>query len=92
MKATFIGSRRFGALIRLRDGSQWRPEIHRQQLWLHAALRIFLPILFPIIQRRHGNFRVFGIRPMHRLGIVPQRLLREPLRVTVLVKQMCLLV
>jgi len=29
---------------------------------------------------------------MHRLGIVPQRLLREPLRVTVLVKQMCLLV
>ena len=29
---------------------------------------------------------------MHRLGIMPQRLLREPLRVTVLVKQMCLLV
>jgi hypothetical protein len=42
-------------------------------------LRIFLPVLFPIRQRRHGDFRVFRIRPMHRLGVVPQRLLREPL-------------
>jgi hypothetical protein len=27
-------------LIRLRNGSNWHPEIHRQQLWSHAALRI----------------------------------------------------
>jgi hypothetical protein len=52
------------ALIRLRDGSQRRPKTHWQQFGLHAALRIFLPILFPIIQRRHGDFRVFRIRPM----------------------------
>jgi hypothetical protein len=69
-------------LIRLRDVSQRRLEIHQQQFGLHAALRIFLPILFPIRQRRHGNFRVFRIRPMHRLGVVSQRLLREPFRET----------
>ena len=39
-----------------------------------------------------GQVGVFRAGMMHRLGIVPQRLLREPLRVTVLVKQMCLLV
>jgi hypothetical protein len=27
----------FPALIRLHDGSQRRPEIHRQQLWLHIS-------------------------------------------------------
>ena len=70
------------ALIRLRDGSQRRPKTHWQQFGLHAALRIFLPILFPISQRRHGDFRVFRISPMHRLGVVAQRLLREPLRET----------
>jgi hypothetical protein len=37
-------------------------------------------VIFPIRQRRHGDLRVFRIRPMHRLGVVPQRLLREPLR------------
>ena len=37
--------------------------------------------LFPVIQRWHGDFRVFCVGVMHRLGIVPQRLLREPLRV-----------
>ena len=64
-------------LIRLRNGSQRRPEINRQQLELHAALRILLPILFPIIQRRHGDFGVFRAGMMYRLGIVPQRLLRD---------------
>jgi hypothetical protein len=49
------------ALIRLRDGSQRRPKTHWQQFGLHAALRIFLPILFPVRQRRHGDFRVFRI-------------------------------
>jgi hypothetical protein len=39
-----------------------------------------------------GQVGVFRAGMMHRLGIVPQRLLREPLRVTVLVKQICLLV
>ena len=58
-------------------GAFW-PEIQRQQFGLRATLRIFLPIFFPIRQRGHGDFRVFRIRPMHRLGIVPQRLLREP--------------
>ena len=52
-----------GVLIRLCDGSQRRPEIHRQQLWPHVALRILLPILFPIIQRRHGDFH---LRPAER--------------------------
>jgi hypothetical protein len=37
-------------------------------------------ILFPIRQRRHGDFRVFRVGMMHRLGVVPQRLLREPFR------------
>ena len=64
----------------MRDGSQRRPKTHWQQFVLHAALRIFLPILFPIRQGRHGDFRVFRIRPMHCLGVVAQRLLREPLR------------
>ena len=71
-------------LIRLCNRNRRRLEIHRHQLWLHTALRIFLPILFPIIQRRHGDFGVFRVRMMHRLGIVPQRLLREPLRVAAL--------
>ena len=44
---------------------------------------ISLRILFPISQRRHGDFRVFRISPMHRLGVVAQRLLREPLRETI---------
>jgi hypothetical protein len=39
-----------------------------------------------------GQVGVFRAGMMHRLGIVPQRLLREPFRVTVLVKQMWLLV
>lgn len=69
-------------LIRLRAGSRRRPKTHRQQLELHAALRIFLPILFPTIPRWHGDFRVFRMSPMHRLGIVPQRLLCEPFRET----------
>ena len=67
----FVIDYRNSVLIRLRDGSQRRPKTHWQQFGLHAALRIFMPILFPIIQRGHGDFRVFRIRPMHRLGIVP---------------------
>lgn len=46
--------------------------------WLHAALRLRLPILLPIIQRRQGDFGVFRIRSMHGLRIVahlPVRLL-----------------
>ena len=66
--------------IRLCGWHHRQPKIHRQQFGLHAALRILLPILFPTRQRRHGDFRVFRIRPMHRLGIVAQRLLCEPLR------------
>jgi hypothetical protein len=56
-------------MISLRENPDWsislracrgrRPKIHRQQLRLHAALRIFLPFLFPIIQRRHGDFGMF---------------------------------
>ncbi len=42
------------------------------------------PLLLPIIERRHGDFGVFRVGMMHRLGIVPQRLLREPLRVAAL--------
>jgi len=30
------------------------------------------PFLFPIIQRRHGDFGVFRVGMMHRLGIVPR--------------------
>jgi hypothetical protein len=46
-------------LIRLHDGSQWRPEICGQLLWLHISTFRFphfprAPFLFPIIQRRHG--------------------------------------
>ncbi|HAO79588.1 MAG TPA: hypothetical protein DCQ92_11555 [Verrucomicrobia subdivision 3 bacterium] len=47
------------ALIRLRDGSQRRPKTYWQQFGLPAALRIFLPLLFPISQRRHGDFGMF---------------------------------
>jgi hypothetical protein len=39
-KTAICCSRRPLALIRLCGASQRRPEIHRQQLWLHAALRI----------------------------------------------------
>lgn len=69
-------------LIRLRDGSQRRPKTHWWQFGLYAALRIFLPILFPTIPRWHGDFRVFRMSPMHRLGIVPQSLPGEPFRET----------
>jgi hypothetical protein len=41
--------------IRLHDGKQRRPEIHWKQFWLCAALRILPPIIFPIIQRWHGD-------------------------------------
>jgi len=75
-------------LIRLRDARQRHSEIHRQQLWFRATLRILLPILFPIIQRRHGDFGVFRVGMMHRLRIVPQRLLCEPLRVAALQRAM----
>ena len=43
-----------------------------------------LPLLLPIIQRRHRDLRVLRVGMMHRLGIVPQRLLREPLRIPAL--------
>jgi len=45
--------------------------------WVARCVVNFSPFLFPIIQRRHGNFGMFCVGVMHRLGIVPQRLLRE---------------
>jgi hypothetical protein len=41
----------------------------------------FWPFFFPIVQRRHSDFGVFRVGMMHRLGIMSQRLLCEPLRV-----------
>jgi len=78
-------ARRYQAQIplsRLYAGSQRRSEVPRQQLRLRAPLRIFPPILLPIIQRWHGDFRVLRMGPMHGLGIMPQRLLRKPFRKT----------
>ena len=71
--------------IRLRNGRQRYSKIYRQQPRLRDALQVLLPRLFRIIiQRRYGDFRVLRIRMMHGLGIMPQRLLREPFRVTTL--------
>jgi hypothetical protein len=50
--------------------------------FLLSAFRFFRPLLFPVIQRRHGDFGVFRAGMMHRLGIVPQRLLCEPFRIS----------
>jgi hypothetical protein len=38
----------------------------------------FPPILLPIIERRHGNLRLFGIGSVQRLCVVPQLLLSKP--------------
>ena len=67
-----------GCLIRLRDCRERCPKIHPQQFGLPVALQIFRPILFPISERRHGDFGMFGVCPVHRLGVVAKRLLREP--------------
>jgi hypothetical protein len=45
-------------------------RIQHHQLWLHVALRILLPILLPIVQRRHGNFGVLRAGTMHRLSVM----------------------
>jgi hypothetical protein len=75
-------AQRTGGSIGLGGWQHRQPKIHRQKIWVRAASRIFLPILFPIGQRWHRDFCVFRIRPMHRLGSVAQRLLREPLQET----------
>jgi len=56
-----VRQRQFRILIYSRDDSKWQLEIHRQQLLFFAELRTFLPILFPVHQRRHDDFRVFRI-------------------------------
>jgi hypothetical protein len=70
-------------LIRLRDGSQRRPEIHRQQTLVARCVADSPAVTGQLKsgQWRHGYFRMFRAGMMQRLGIVPQRLLGEPLRV-----------
>jgi len=50
------------ALIRLRDGSQRRPEIHRQQLWHRGLLSVVrrLPLLPAAFQFQRLSFQDFS--------------------------------
>ena len=56
-------------------------KLQRDTVGLLHILRILLPLLLPIIQRRHRDFRVFRVGVMHHFRVVPQRPLYEPLRV-----------
>jgi len=60
------------------------PKIHLHHRRLDDPMRIFLPLFLPIIQRRHRHLGMFRIRVMYRLRIMPQRLLRKPLRIAAL--------
>jgi hypothetical protein len=40
----------------------------------------FLPLLLPVVERRHGDLGVFRVGVVHGFGVVPQGLLSEALR------------
>ena len=64
-------------------------EIHRHHLRLLQPLRVLLPLLLPVVQRRHDNLGVPGVGVVDRLGVMPERLLGETFRITALRSEQC---
>src|ERR1035438_6610867 len=60
-----------------------RLEIHRHDGRLHA-LRMLLPLLLPIVEKRNRHLGVLGVGVMYRLGIMSQWLLGEAFRIAAL--------
>ena len=61
-------------------GRRLRLEVNGDNLRLLCGERIFLPLLLPVVERRHGDLSPFGVGVVHGFGVVPQRLLSEALR------------